>query len=130
MLAFAADVAKLSTCARLMVGAVVTDPTMEQVLGYGYNGNASRLPNACDSDEPGRCGCVHAETNALIKAGRGEKFMFLTVTPCAACAKMIINADVVRVWAASWYRNPEGMAVLQKAGVMVVLPEVEPNAKR
>lgn len=123
MLAFAAEVARLSTCARLNVGAVVTDVSMEVILGYGYNGNAVGLPNACDTLEPGACGCVHAETNALIKAGRQDKKMFLTATPCVACAKAIINAGVREVWASTWYRNKEGADVLVLGNVGLMVPD-------
>src|SRR5215472_182973 len=62
----AEELAKRSTCARSQVGSVVTTGDLTQVLGIGYNGNARGLPNSCDSPEPGRCGCLHSEANALI----------------------------------------------------------------
>ena len=65
----AEELAKRSTCGRLQVGTVVTDQLLENVLAIGYNGNAKGLPNRCDSDQPGNCGCIHSEQNALIKAG-------------------------------------------------------------
>jgi len=64
----AEELAKRSTCARLQVGTVVTDQTLENVLAIGYNGNARGLPNRCDSAVPGSCGCIHSEMNALVKA--------------------------------------------------------------
>jgi dCMP deaminase len=123
MLAFAEEVSRLSTCSRLSVGAVVTDVTLEQVLGYGYNGNAVGLPNRCDSDLPGACRCVHAEANALLKAAwRGPKHLFVTATPCVMCAKLMVNAGVVTVHAATWYRDRTGVTeVLGPAGVTVVI---------
>jgi deoxycytidylate deaminase len=65
----AEELAKRSTCARNQVGSVITTADLTQVLGIGFNGNARGLPNRCDSSEPGRCGCIHSEANALIKAG-------------------------------------------------------------
>src|SRR6266550_2535309 len=65
----AEELAKRSTCARLQVGSVITSGDLTQVLGIGYNGNARGLPNRCDGTEPGRCGCIHSEANALVKAG-------------------------------------------------------------
>src|SRR5438309_5666887 len=96
----AEELAKRSTCARLQVGSVVTTGDLTQVLGIGYNGNARGLPNACDGEQPGLCGCLHSEANCLIKAGAHVpgKLMFVTMSPCVMCAKMIINSNVCRVY--------------------------------
>jgi dCMP deaminase len=96
----AEELAKRSTCARLQVGSVITTGDLTQVLGIGYNGNAKGLPNSCDSSQPGNCGCIHSEQNALIKAGAQlpGKVMFVSASPCVMCAKMIINTNVARVY--------------------------------
>ncbi len=118
----AEELAKRSTCARLQVGSVITTSDLTQVLGIGYNGNARGLPNRCDSSEPGNCGCLHSEQNALIKAGAQlpGKVMFVSASPCVMCAKMIINANVGRVYYRQAYRDPAGLNVLRQAGVEVV----------
>jgi dCMP deaminase len=118
----AEELAKRSTCARLQVGSVITTPDLTQVLGIGYNGNARGLPNRCDSNQPGNCGCIHSEQNALIKAGAGlpGKVMFVSASPCVMCAKMIINTNVGRVYYREAYRDPAGLDVLRQAGVEVV----------
>ena len=117
----AEELAKRSTCARLQVGSVITTPDLTQVLGIGYNGNARGLPNRCDGPEPGRCGCIHSEQNALIKAGAGlpGKLMFVTSSPCVMCAKMIVNCNVARVYYRTGYRDTAGLDVLREAGVEV-----------
>jgi dCMP deaminase len=117
----AEELAKRSTCLRNQVGTVITTGDLTQVLGIGYNGNARGLPNTCDSSEPGKCGCLHSEANALIKAGAATpgKFMFVTVSPCSMCAKMIVNSNVERVYYRSAYRDPAGLQVLQSGGVQV-----------
>lgn len=121
MLDFALSVAKRSTCKRLKVGAVATDLQSVQVYSFGYNGNASGLANTCDSDEPGKCGCVHAETNALIKApGHARKRLFVTASPCVACAKAILNANVSEVYFENCYRNLDGIATLLQGHVGVI----------
>jgi dCMP deaminase len=119
----AEELAKRSTCARTQVGSVITTADLTQVLGIGYNGNARGLPNRCDSPEPGRCGCLHSEANALIKAGAQVegKLMFVTVSPCVMCAKMIINSNVARVYYRTPYRDPAGLEVLREGGVDVQL---------
>jgi dCMP deaminase len=118
----AEELAKRSTCARNQVGSVITTSDLTQVLGIGYNGNARGLPNSCDGDQPGRCGCLHSEANALIKAGAQVpgKQMFVTVAPCVMCAKMIINSNVVKVYYRSEYRDLSGLDVLRQAGVETV----------
>ena len=117
----AEELAKRSTCARLQVGSVITTGDLTQVLGIGYNGNARGLPNRCDSTEAGACGCIHSEQNALIKAGAqlSGKVMFVSASPCVMCAKMIINANVARVYYREAYRDPAGLNVLRQGGVEV-----------
>ena len=118
----AEELAKRSTCARLRVGTVLTDPQLEHVVALGYNGNARGFPNKCDSDEPGRCGCIHSEQNALVKAP-GEmrnKVAFVTASPCVMCAKLMVQANVSHVFFREAYRDPAGVEVLQKAGITAV----------
>jgi dCMP deaminase len=120
-LRMAEELAKRSTCARLQVGTVITTPDLTQVLGIGYNGNARGLPNRCDSSEPGRCGCIHSEQNALLKAGAQlpGKIMFVTSSPCVMCAKMVVNGNVAKVYYRTGYRDAAGLRVLEEAGVEV-----------
>ena len=118
----AEELAKRSTCARTQVGSVIATGDLTQVLGIGYNGNARGLPNSCDGPEPGRCGCIHSEANALIKAGAQTlgKVMFVTYSPCVMCAKMIVNSNVARVYYRNAYRDASGLDVLRLGGVEVV----------
>jgi dCMP deaminase len=110
-----------STCSRAKVGALLTDVQMLQVLAYGYNGNARGMPNGCDRpDDPGGCGCVHAEANALIKApGIVPKYLFTSVAPCLACAKLAVNGFVERVFFAEPYRDTGGVSLFLAASVRV-----------
>jgi dCMP deaminase len=118
----AEELAKRSTCARSQVGSVATTADLTQVLGIGYNGNARGLPNACDGSLPGQCGCLHSEANCLIKAGAQVegKIMFVTMSPCVMCAKMIITSNVGRVYYRTAYRDPAGLDVLRLGGVETV----------
>lgn len=118
----AEELAKRSTCARLQVGTVVTDAALSNVLGIGYNGNATGLPNQCDSPEPGRCGCIHSEMNALVKAPGSvrDKVVFVTTSPCVMCAKLIIQSGVSHVFYRTAYRAAEGLDILRLGRVEVV----------
>ena len=110
-----------STCSRLNVGCVIVRPDFRQVLSMGYNGNASGLPNCCDSDEPGKCGCIHAEQNAVINCDTPryvEKIIFTTHLPCVMCAKFMVNLGNVRkVFYHTDYRIKDGLKVLDAAGI-------------
>ena len=90
----AKTLATRATCTRLQVGTVITSTDFRKVLAVGYNGNAAGLPNTCDREEPGNCGCLHSEENAVINcdAPRStEKIAFVTHLPCVQCAKRLIN---------------------------------------
>lgn len=119
----AMGMASRSTCARLQVGCVITSIDYRQVLAVGYNGNAAGLANGCDSEEPGKCGCLHAEDNAVIncRVARGEpKIVFVTHSPCVMCAKRFINlGDVVTVIFGQQYRSNEGAGLLVSAGIQL-----------
>jgi dCMP deaminase len=118
----AEELAKRSTCLRLSVGTVITDPLLENGVAIGYNGNARGLPNECDSPTPGACGCIHSEMNALVKApGRlHDKVVFVTASPCLMCAKLMIQARVKHLFYREPYRSPDGLAALKRAGVVSV----------
>jgi len=110
-----------STCRRLKVGAAIVTPDFRKVLAVGYNGNASGLKNDCDSDEVGKCGCIHAETNAVVNcdAPRAmEKIVLCTYLPCVACAKLLINlGNVKRVLYANDYRIKDSLSLFDTVGI-------------
>ena len=117
-----------STCTRIsssgavmQVGAVITSADYRYVFGAGFNGNASGLSNACDSDEPGACGCIHAEANAIVncRASRSEsKIVFCTHLPCKACAKLLINLGGVQaVYYAKDYRLRDACTLFSRVGI-------------
>lgn len=110
-----------STCSRLHVGAVVTNSEMTQIDAIGYNGGAKGLDNKCESLEPGMCGHIHAEENALIKANYNlkNKKMFITILPCKQCAKLIINAGISEVYFEDFYRDKTSLVLFYIAKVKV-----------
>jgi len=118
------SIALRSTCVRLHVGCVIAGADYRQVLGAGYNGNASGLENGCDSETPGACGCLHGEENAIIncRAERAHpKVVFCTDMPCKMCAKRLINlGGVQKVFYKRPYRLTEGIDTLAKARIEVV----------
>ncbi len=115
--------AERSTCKRLKVGTVITSDDYRKVLAVGYNGNASGLPNSCDREEPGNCGCLHSEENAVINCDSPrtwEKHVFVTHLPCAMCAKRLINlGGVKRVTFVNNYRNADSLKLLEMSNIDV-----------
>jgi dCMP deaminase len=122
-MSLAQTLAKRSTCNRLQVGTVITSTDFRKVLAVGYNGNATGLHNGCDRDEPGNCGCLHSEENAVINCDAPrtiEKFAFVTHLPCVQCAKRLINlGNVKKVFYSEDYRIKDSIQLLNSVGIQV-----------
>ena len=117
----AEDVAKRSTCKRMQVGSLVLNEDLTQITSIGYNGNYSGGPNTCESNEPGSCGCIHSECNALIKAGGNNRAtMFITHFPCRTCCKLIVNAGIFKIYYRKKYREMSGMEILKNSGIKII----------
>lgn len=123
-------ISKRSKAQRKKVGAIVVRG--KQIISDGYNG----MPATDDSpleftDDNGNLvtkpEVLHAEANALMKMVRygsvgthGEPTtMYLTLSPCRECAKMILNAGINHVIYEEEYRDLEGIQLLKKYGVSV-----------
>lgn len=119
----ALSLSERSTCKRLHVGTVITSTDYRKVLAVGYNGNATGLPNQCDRDEPGNCGCLHSEENAVINCDTPryvDKLVFVTHLPCVACAKRLINLGGVKeVHYLNPYRIQDSISLLESCDIRV-----------
>jgi len=132
-LELASKLAERSTCKRLKVGTVITSTDYRKVLAVGYNGNATGLHNGCDREEPGNCGCLHSEENAVINCDSPrhvEKVVFVTHLPCIQCAKRLINlGNVKKIFYATEYRIKDSIAVLQSVGIEISHLPQPPDTK-
>jgi dCMP deaminase len=128
---FAEALALRSTDGSQKVGCVVVSNDLERVLGVGYNGGAAGISDR-DFIPVDRSGYVHAEENALLKAGAIEKnkVMFLTHTPCVMCAKRAINSGVARVHCRQPNQRGDamGIEILRAAGKEVVWWQEPPRS--
>lgn len=122
MMGMARLAARRSVCQRgTQVGAVVTNNDCTSVLAFGYNGPPRGLPHSCRADDPGNCGCAHAEQNCLVKSPyEGATQMFTTLAPCERCAAMIINSRIRVVYYADVYRDATGLELLNRAGITTI----------
>jgi len=123
MMMMAYSAASRSACARRRsVGSIIVTTDMTNVIAIGYNGPPRGVNEPCTltPDVPGTCTCVHAEANALVKASYVESFLFTTMAPCAACARLIMNSLVRAVFYHEAYRDTTGTDLLRGAGIQVI----------
>ena len=111
-----------SRCPRTQVGCVILAESGMTALGF--NGHASGGPNEWDFSTEGNPEVVHAELNALgkmLEQGVSAKgaTVYVTLSPCLECSKLLVRAKVKRVVYSSDYRKDEGIKYLQKYGVIV-----------
>jgi len=123
-LQMAVAAARRSTCPRASVGAVIVG-RHDDVLAIGFNGAPSGLPHCTE------VGCmirdnhclrtVHAEANALVRAGRLSRgaTIYCTHFPCLACSLLVINVGITRVVYANSYHDEVGIEFLKAAGITV-----------
>ena len=113
-------VAKRSYCKRNKVGAVVVKDN--SIIAEGYNGTCYGRPNECECEGKTKEEVVHAEENAILKVARSSQSckgadLFLTLSPCIRCARLIVQAGIKRVIYRVSYRNTEGLELLSQCGV-------------
>lgn len=120
---FAHELAQLSKCEERKVAAIITDKAMTQVYSIGVNGGPKGLVD-CMCKLGGKYGCVHAEINALVKchSDAPDKVMFVTLSPCIACAAAIINAPggFSTVYYLEEWKDNAGIGLLKSAGINVI----------
>lgn len=116
--------AQRSKARRAKVGAVLV--TKSGVLLPGYNGTPTGLDNACENvTETGlvtKQSVIHAELNCILKAAREgisvvDSTLYVSLCPCLQCSAMIVQAGVKHVIFGEYYRDTQGLDLLQEAGV-------------
>lgn len=131
-------VKKRSNCIRMQVGALIVKDN--RIVATGYNGTPSGIKNCvdggcsrCSARQSGllkegakkdRCICIHGEQNAIIQSAylgvsSVGGTMYVTVMPCNNCAKMIINAGIVRLVYQDNHTDEDGINLLKEARVAV-----------
>ncbi|WP_169303323.1 deoxycytidylate deaminase [Pedobacter cryophilus] len=118
----ASDLAKRSHCVKNQVGAVLTKDT--RIISIGYNGPPAETHN-CDEEWPlegcprdSRNSCslaLHAEENAILYAVKnGTQIqgatLYTTLSPCIACARLILSSGIIGVYFKDSYAAYKGLA--------------------
>jgi dCMP deaminase len=112
---------KLSHCKRKQVGALIVKDRM--IISDGFNGTPTGFDNCCeDAEGLTKWEVLHAEANALLKVAASTQSaknatLYITLSPCTQCSKLIHQAGIKRVVYANEYRDRAGLDFLEKAGV-------------
>lgn len=129
-LRMASEWAELSHCKRKKVGAIIVKDRM--IISDGYNGTPTGFENPCE-DEEGytKWYVLHAEANAILKVANSTQSckgatLYITLSPCQQCSKLIHQAGIKRVVYSNKYKDETGLSFLKKAGVeLIYLPNEE-----
>lgn len=136
--------ARRSTCDRKHVGAIIARDG--RILTSGYNGAPAGMAHCNHSSDnqdivtgtgdilikkttvEGCTRAVHAEANAIAYSARygidvSNSDLFTTLSPCLACAQLIVNSGISRVVCLELYRDIIGVRLLHDAGLEVVVVE-------
>ena len=122
-LRMALEWSKLSYCDRRKVGALIVKDRM--IISDGYNGTPSGFENVCEDDNGfTKWYVLHAEANAILKVANSTQSctgatLYLTMSPCSNCSKLIHQAGIQRVVYNKKYKDVSGIEFLKKAGVIV-----------
>jgi dCMP deaminase len=112
-----------SHCKRMKVGCLVVKD--KSIISDGYNGSPSGFPNICESEEMVTLPYVlHAEANAITKLAKSTQSsigstMYVTLSPCFECAKLIIQSGIKRIVFCEIYRNTEPLIFLSEGGIEI-----------
>ena len=126
-------IANRSHCERSKVGALIVNTYTKSIVSEGYNGTPTGFPNRCECEGDASKTdpiVLHAESNAIAKMARSTHSsqgctMYVTLSPCLECAKLIIQAGIERLVFEEQYRKSDGLELLIKADVEIV--RVDPS---
>lgn len=113
----------LSHCKRKQVGALIVKERM--IISDGYNGTPTGFENYCEDDEGyTKWYVLHAEANAILKVAGStqscqDATLYITLSPCKECSKLIHQAGIKRVVYLNAYKDISGLEFLKRAGVAV-----------
>lgn len=114
----AIEVSSLSHCTRAKVGAILLKDN--NIIGFGYNGTPTGMDNCCEDDQMNtKDHVIHAEMNAILKAASSGyavngSTLYLTLSPCKECSKLILQSGIKRVIYLEEYRDRSGIELLQQ----------------
>ncbi|HCN48985.1 MAG TPA: CMP deaminase [Chryseobacterium sp.] len=122
-LKMAQEWAQLSYCKRKQVGALIVKDRM--IISDGYNGTPMGFENCCE-DEEGKTHwyVLHAEANAILKLAASTQSakgatLYLTLSPCKECSKLILQAGITRLVYINEYSDDDGISFLRNHNIEI-----------
>jgi len=106
-------VSQLSRCNRKKVGAIIVKDG--NIVSFGYNGTPTGFCNECEENDVTKDEVIHAEMNAILKAGTKTQgaTMYVTMSPCIECAKIIKQSGLKCVVYDELYRDTKALQKLK-----------------
>lgn len=106
-------VSQLSRCNRKKVGAIIVKDG--NIVSFGYNGTPTGFCNECEENDVTKDEVIHAEMNAILKAGTKTQgaTMYVTMSPCIECAKIIKQSALKCVVYDELYRDTQALQKLK-----------------
>ena len=120
---------ELSYCKRKQVGALIVKDGI--IISDGYNGTPHGMENNCeDCNDKTHWYVLHAEANAITKLAKStvssvNSTLYVTLSPCIECCKLIIQSGIKRVVYNEQYRDTTGINFLLKNNIIVEQCEIE-----
>ena len=119
--------AKNSYAIKLKAGAIIVKDN--QIISDGFNGTPCGFENKCevkniDGSLHTLPYVLHAESNAILKCAKygrptNGSTLYITHSPCIECAKLIIQAGIIRVVYLEEYKTLDGVELLKRIGIKV-----------
>ena len=122
-LKLALEWSKLSYCSRKKVGSLIVKNNM--IISDGYNGTPTGFNNICENNKGiSHWYVLHAEANAILKTAKSNHncsgaTLYLTLSPCKDCSKLIHQAGIKRLVYIDQYKDKSGLDFLKEAGVTI-----------
>ena len=134
-------ISELSYSKRNKVGCIIVSED-GQIVSQGYNGTikdqfdfnfCTTALKSLDHEKSYPCSylvmttkpeVLHAESNAISKCSKYfsstlNTTMYITLSPCIDCAKMIIQSGIKRIVFDELYKNIDGLELLKKSNIIV-----------
>ena len=120
----------MSFATRAKVGAILVKD--DNIIAMGWNGTPKGFDNQCEHNPNPSLShklvtkpeVLHAESNCISKVARSTQSslgatMYITISPCIECAKLIVQSGIVKVVYKSFYRDKKSLDFLKRCGIIV-----------
>jgi dCMP deaminase len=111
----------LSYANRAKQGCVIVDQA-SRIVSTGFNGTPHGVDNACEKDDVTLPYVIHAEANAILNSTKADLSgctLYVTQSPCIACAAIILQKGIKNVYYHKDYRVKDGRLFLEQHGIHV-----------